>query len=382
MRMILLGNYVPDGQESMQRFAQMLHTGFRNAGIATEIWRPVPVFGAFVKATRTGVGKWLGYLDKWVVFPLILRWRVRRKALKEPGVHFHICDHSNAPYLGHLNHKQSGITCHDVLAIRGSLGHADAHVSASLFGKVLQQWIYRHLTQAERLASVSQLTLKQLLELNKTVRFQRPVGWQVIHNAFNADFKPLPATERVATLQQAGLELPTSFLLHVGSDHPRKNRGLLLEMVHSLGSQWSGSICFAGEPLEEALVARAEKLGLRTRVISVVKPDHATLVALYGACEAFVFPSFSEGFGWPVIEAQACGAPVIASIIEPMPEVSGGAAIHADPTDPEAFAAAFLTLQQPSARARLVQRGFLNCQRFKPAHMIQAYLNLYELVPA
>ena len=382
MRIILLGNYAPDGQESMQRFAQMLCIGFRNVGIATEIWQPVPVFGALVRATRTGLGKWLGYLDKWVIFPLILRWRVRRKALKEPSVRFHICDHSNAPYLGHLNRKQSGITCHDVLAIRGSLGHADAYVSASPFGKVLQQWIYRHLTHAERLASVSQLTMKQLLELNKTVRFQQPVGWQVIHNAFNADFKPLPVMERVATLQKAGLELPTSFLLHVGSDHPRKNRGMLLEMVHSLGSQWSGSICFAGEALEETLVARAEKLGLRTRVISVVKPTHATLVALYCACEACVFPSYSEGFGWPVIEAQACGAPVIASNIEPMPEVSGGAAIHADPDDPKAFAAALLTLQQPDARARLVQLGFLNCRRFDPAHMIQAYLNLYELVPA
>jgi len=381
MRIILLGNYAPDGQESMQRFAQMLYIGFRDAGIATEIWQPVPVFGALVKATRTGVGKWLGYLDKWVIFPLILRWRVRRKALKEPSVRFHICDHSNAPYLGHLNRKQAVITCHDVLAIRGSLGHADTYVSASPFGKLLQQWIYSHLNHAEKLASVSQLTMKQLLELNKSVRFQQPVGWQVIHNAFNADFKPLSVTDRVATLQQAGLKLPTSFLLHVGSDHPRKNRGLLLEMVHSLGSRWSGSICFAGEALEEALVARAEKLGLRTRVISVVKPDHATLVALYGACEAFVFPSYSEGFGWPVIEAQACGAPVIASSIEPMPEVSGGAAIHADPTKPEAFAAALFELQQPGVRARLVQLGFLNCQRFNPAHMIQAYLNLHELIP-
>jgi glycosyltransferase involved in cell wall biosynthesis len=123
-------------------------------------------------------------------------------------------------------------------------------------------------------------------------------------------------------------------------------------------------------------------LGLRERARIIVKPDHNTLVALYSSCEAFIFPSYSEGFGWPVIEAQACGAPVIASNIEPMPEVSGGAALYADPSDPEAFAEALLTLQNLTTRALLVQRGFANSGRFEPAHMIQAYLNLCELTPA
>ncbi|MEJ7663191.1 MAG: glycosyltransferase [Hymenobacter sp.] len=157
---------------------------------------------------------------------------------------------------------------------------------------------------------------------------------------------------------------------------------MLLEMVHALGSRWPGSICFAGEAPDEALLARAAALGLRERVVAIVKPDHDTLVALYGACEAFVFPSFSEGFGWPVIEAQACGAPVIASTVEPMPEVSGGAALHADPTDPAAFAAALLALQEPGARQALVQRGLLHSQQFAPARMVQAYLQLYGLVAA
>lgn len=381
MRFILLGNYPPDGQESMERFAQMLHSGLHEAGVAAEIWRPVPVVGGRIGSTVAGLGKWLGYVDKWLIFPVILRWRVWRRGLGGAEVRFHVCDHSNAPYLGHLDSRWAGITCHDVLAIRGSRGHTDAYAPASRFGRILQQWIYKHLHRAERLATVSELTMQQLLVLAGPDPVPRPASWRVIPNAFNAHFRPMEAAERAAVLHRAGLALPPLFLLHVGSGAVRKNRGMLLEMVHALGSRWPGSICFAGEAPDEALLARAAALGLRERVVAVVKPDHDTLVALYGACEAFVFPSFSEGFGWPVIEAQACGAPVIASTVEPMPEVSGGAALHADPTDPAAFAAALLALQEPGARQALVQRGLLHSQQFAPARMVQAYLQLYDLVP-
>jgi glycosyltransferase involved in cell wall biosynthesis len=382
MRIILLGNYPPDGQESMERFAQMLNTGFNNAGVASEIWRPISVLAMGGGPMNQGFRKWLGYIDKWVIFPLVLRWRLRRKVLAEPDVRFHICDHSNSPYLFHLDPQRSSITCHDVLAIRGGLGHADAHVAASRFGRVLQRWIYYHLSRAQRLAAVSQFTLRQLLDLAAQNSEKFPANWQVIHNAFNDKFWPMAAPECATLLHQAGLGTSPHFILHVGSGQPRKNRPLLLELVHTLGSRWTGSICFAGEAPNEELLARVEQLGLQERVKFIVKPDHSTLVALYSSCEAFIFPSYSEGFGWPVIEAQACGAPVIASTIEPMPEVSGGTALHADPFDPKAFGEALLTLQNPSIRAALVQRGFANSYRFEPTHMIQAYLRICQLAPA
>ena len=81
------------------------------------------------------------------------------------------------------------------------------------------------------------------------------------------------------------------------------------------------------------------------------------------------------------MEAQACGAPVLASIVAPMPEVSGGAARHADPDDAPAFAAAFLDLLAGPARQDLVQAGLANGQRFGLAAMTAAYLDLLA-VPA
>ncbi|WP_223651778.1 glycosyltransferase [Hymenobacter psoromatis] len=375
MRIVLIGNYQPDGQESMRRFADMLVEGFGRAGLATETWLPTVFFGALVRQTTSGLGKWLGYLDKWVLFPLVLRWRTRGTARADHR--FHICDHSNAPYLPHLPAAQTGITCHDVLAIRGGLGYADAYVAASRMGRVLQAWILGSLRRAERLAAVSHFTLGQLNEL--TTPATPAADWRVIHNAFNARFWPMPADQAAPLLRAAGLDLNQPFLLHVGSDLPRKNRALLLEMAAALGSRWAGLICFAGAPLEPALLARAEALGLRQRVVAVASPAHETLVALYSTCAAFVFPSYSEGFGWPVIEAQACGAPVLVSSVAPMPEVSGGAARHADPDDAPAFAAAFLDLLDGPTRQALVQAGLANCQRFEPAAMTAAYLDLLAI---
>lgn len=379
MRFILIGNYPPDKQESMERFAQMMAVGLRQAGYQADIWRPRVIMGRWSNSTTDGLGKWLGYIDKWLIFMGILYWRrlINTVSTADQPIHYHVCDHSNSAYLKPLPISRVAITCHDVLAIRGALGHADAHSPASSMGKLLQRWIIGNLSQAQRLAAVSNLTLKQLREL---VPEHAPTqDWRVIHNAFNADFSPLPSARQQQLLAATDLPTGVPFLLHVGSGLPRKNRALLLRMVHALGEDWPvGLICFAGEELEPALYTEAQALGLAHRVVSIVKPDHSTLVALYNACVCFIFPSFSEGFGWPVIEAQACGAPVIASANAPMPEVSGEAALHADPRQPTAWAAAFRTLLDPATRARVVAAGYQNSQQFALTHMIDAYLALHR----
>jgi glycosyltransferase involved in cell wall biosynthesis len=381
MRIILIGNYPPDKQKSMERFALMLAAGFLNEGHQATIWRPVVLFGKPFTSTTTGWGKWMGYIDKWILFPFILRWRLLHKKYRSENTHFHICDHSNSYYLKQLPKERTVITCHDVLAIRGALGYADAFVSASGTGKILQNRILNHLTNARKLAAVSITTYQQLCALDNIHPKGRPKNWIVIRNAFNADFRPIPSAEAGDLLRKAGIDCGIPYLLHVGSALLRKNRKLLIDMLMALGSQWNGNICFAGEALEEELIKYTDMLGLKGRVASVVNPDHITLVALYSACTAFVFPSLSEGFGWPVIEAQACGVPVIASSLNPLPEVSGGAALHIDPTKPADFANAFLSLQNKITRDELIRKGFENIKRFDRSVMTHAYLNLHLSKP-
>ncbi|MBW8683655.1 glycosyltransferase family 4 protein [Chitinophaga rhizophila] len=372
MRIVLVGNYRKDKQESMERFALMMETGFKNAGYTVDIWRPTVFFGSFFKATTGGIPKWIGYLDKWILFPLVLRMK---RLFGSADTLYHVCDHSNSFYVRHLPDARTSITCHDVLAIRGGLGYADAYAPASGFGKYMQRWILSNLLTAKKIACVSQLTLNQLNDL-AAAKGKKPAAWQVIHNGFNADFSPLGKEECRELLRGTGVNIDEPFILHVGSRQLRKNRQMLIEMVHELGDKYTGKIVYAGFDIEPSLYSYADKLGLKDRLISVTKPPHKVLKALYSSCYAFIFPSLSEGFGWPVIEAQACGTAVVASSTEPMPEVSGGAALHADPTKPEEFANALLQLSDSSLRAELIRKGKLNVTRFTPDIMINAYLSM------
>ncbi|HZG26627.1 MAG TPA: glycosyltransferase family 1 protein, partial [Chitinophagaceae bacterium] len=290
---VLIGNYKPDRQESMIRFAEMLKSGFQREDFSTEIWWPVVLFGLKITSPNKGVGKWLGYVDKWILFPLVLRWRLFKSKGNSSRTHYHIRDHSNAPYLSVLPISRTCITCHDVLAIRGGMGDSAAYSPASGFGRILQKWIFYHLRRANTIAFVSRETLNQMTRLVRNIN-ESHRNWKVIHNGFNARFHPLTREQRLPLILSAGIHVEKPFLLYVGSGILRKNRNLLLDMVKQLGNRWEGDICYAGEALDSIFRTHAKTLGLEQRIISVIKPDHNTLVALYSACQAFIFPSFSE----------------------------------------------------------------------------------------
>ena len=82
MHIVLIGNYKLDNQESMERFTLMLAEGFKNLGIDTNIWRPTVLFGLKSLNPHKGIGKYLGYIDKWVIFPIILKFRILKNSKK------------------------------------------------------------------------------------------------------------------------------------------------------------------------------------------------------------------------------------------------------------------------------------------------------------
>jgi len=380
MNIILLGNYKKDKQESMQRFTLMLYDGLKEKGYSVKIWYPITFFAIFFKSTTSGVGKWFGYIDKWILYPLILKIRFLFFRFIKREIRIHICDHSNAIYLSSLPKYETSITCHDVLAIRGGLGYSDAYCSASKTGQILQKWILKNLVSAQNLAAVSKFTLTQLTELAEP--FKKTVSkrdWVVIYNAFNANFKVLNKSETENKIAQAGMPKDKPFILHVGSSLPRKNRSMLVKMLILLEDKWTGNVCFAGQEIDRELQEVISDNNLEDRVFSIVNPNHELLEALYNGCYAFVFPSLSEGFGWPLIEAQACGVPVIASKLDPMPEVSGGAALFADPYIPKEFAEALLKLKDKDLRTEMITRGLNNTSRFDFNYIIESYLHLMNL---
>lgn len=376
MRVLLVANYPPDAQQSMLRFAALLARELPGRGITVETLAPPRVFGR-KKAAYAGAGKWLAYLDKYLLFPWRLRWHVR--GLGAEAV-VHICDHSNAMYAAAAGSGGAPVvvTCHDLGAVRGALGEA-TDCPASWAGRLLQRWITRSLGRAHLVACVSSATRDDVLRLVRTPAGDPP-HTRVVPMGLNAPYRALPAAQAEERLRVFdALDLSAPFALHVGSSLRRKNREGVLRIFAAAQAGFSGQLIFAGEALPPQLVQLAGELGLAGRVLQILEPSNDLLEALYSRAFALLFPSRFEGFGWPVIEAQACGCPVLCSNAGSLAEVAGGGAFVAPADDEAAFAAELMRLAaDPAARASWIEKGTANLARFRTETMIDRYRRIYE----
>ena len=403
---LIVGNYPPDGQESMQRFARMLEAGLRAEGVPVEWVVPGTWFGR-LRAGSTGMGKWLAYLDKYLIFPFVLRRKVR--GLAKGGV-VHVADHSNAVY---VSAARSGghrvlVTCHDLGAVRGALGE-DTDCPASRMGRVLQAWIARSLGGAGGIACVSTATLGDVARLIRRKDGARVPTWLVL-NGLNVPYRRLAvgsvegreagefASHKVhkggkggeGAEGEGGKDKGASggaegvpFVLNVGSSLSRKNRDGVVRIFARVKEEWpEGKLVFAGEALTPEVWVLARELSVAERVVEVMKPSDRELEALYNRATCLLFPSKFEGFGWPAVEAQACGCPVLCSDAGSLGEVVGDSAFVRSAGDEEAFAGAVLRpARDEAARARWTEPGLRNAERFGAEAMVERYRGIYrELV--
>lgn len=130
-----------------------------------------------------------------------------------------------------------------------------------------------------------------------------------------------------------------SYVLYAGTIEPRKNVPLIVDAWRPVHQETGVELWIAGRRRDDGPWIEPEP-GLRL----IGEVDDARLAQLYAGCEAFLYPTFYEGFGLPVLEAMAWGAPVITSTDAAVTEVAGGAAIHVDPRDPAAWTAAMLNV--------------------------------------
>ncbi|MDQ6808382.1 MAG: glycosyltransferase [Verrucomicrobiota bacterium] len=368
---LLIGNYPLERQQSMLRFATMMRDGLAAAGIKTEFIQPEPFFGNFQFAGHL-VGKWLAYIDKFVLFP-----RQLKEALRTHPVLVHICDHSNAMYANRIRSAPVVVTCHDLLAVRGGLGE-ETDCPASPTGKILQRWIVSGLRRAAAVACVSRTTCDDA----RRIVAGDPAKLKVITLGLSYPYQVIPASEVRARLKTISA-LHGPFVLHVGTNLRRKNREGILRIFANCRERWNGQLVFAGERMSESLRALSRSLCISDRVIEVVSPPNQLLEALYNGATAFLFPSRFEGFGWPIIEAQACGCPVLTSAASPMAEVAGNGGMLRDSADENGFAEDLLSLIDPARRAEWSAKALQNAQRFTTDRMIAEYIELYRsLAPA
>jgi glycosyltransferase involved in cell wall biosynthesis len=180
--------------------------------------------------------------------------------------------------------------------------------------------------------------------------------------------------------------LPFDYFLAVGTLEPRKNLPMLLRAYRKAATVAPDlpQLVIAGKlgwknAEFEALLADT---GLRERVHLAGYVSDAELLTLFQGAIAFVYPSLYEGFGLPVLEAMACGTPVITSACSSLPEVGGEAALYVDPTDESAWAETLLRVRDPGLRAALSRSGIAQAARFSWTETARRTLALYHEVEA
>ena len=174
-------------------------------------------------------------------------------------------------------------------------------------------------------------------------------------------------------------------LMTAAAKRPHKNLAALLDALALLPADGRPLLVLPGYPTphEQELKARAAALGIEGDVRFLGWVGDGQMEGLYAAAEAFVFPSLSEGFGLPVLEAMARGVPVACSNRPPLTEVAGDAALLFDPTSPRAIAGAIAALLGDDAvRARLRTAGPEHAARFTWAATAQATLRSYRRATA
>jgi glycosyltransferase involved in cell wall biosynthesis len=228
-----------------------------------------------------------------------------------------------------------------------------------------QLYVPHSVPRADKIIVVSNYTRDHVME-----RFRiKPEVIHVIPNGVHERFQPQNGSV-VNSLIQSRYGIQGPFFLFIGYHEPRKN---LVRMVKAFEKEalkspvQEFSLVLAGSPAygAEELYDIIAKLDPRVRVLLPGYIAYDDLPILYGAATAFIFPSIVEGFGIPVLEAMACGCPVLTSCQQPLSEIVGDAALTVDPLDVDAIAEGFKCLAENSAlRQTLKVRGLERVKEF------------------
>ena len=313
------------GLTSQEHFARSLAESFRLRGHTVEVRRPT---ARVRRCVGTGsLSKWAGYLDQYLLFPRQMRASMRHDP---PGTLYVFCDQALGPWVPLAAHRPHVVHCHDLLALRSALGRIAEH-RTSLTGRLYQRYIRRGFRRARHFISISEHTRDDLHRHGCV----KPVTSEVVYNGLNHPYRPLAPDVVRQRLRQAGLpEDAPRCLLHVGGGQWYKNSVgvVMLYASYVRDAMDAGEVplplWMVSPPPDAALRAALERLppDVPVRFFSGIGID--TLEALYSHAEVLLFPSLAEGFGWPIIEALACGCPVITTDAAPMTEVGGDVAFY------------------------------------------------------
>lgn len=226
-----------------------------------------------------------------------------------------------------------------------------------------KKWIPRYLAYTDHIITVSEFSKSEIIAGYNI----QPDKISVVYNGITDSYKPVDETRKKTVREQYANGKP--YFVYLGAIHPRKNILTLVKAFEQFKSSdtsdhqlvLAGRASWRTEEVFKTIAASPWKDSFH--LPGYIATDDAT--ALVGSAEAMIYPSFYEGFGLPLVEAMACGVPVICSNVSSLPEVAGNAALLFDPNDADQLAHHMTTLTQDDAlRNELVKRGNERSQYF------------------
>jgi glycosyltransferase involved in cell wall biosynthesis len=342
------------------------------------------LFPAMFKRSQTI--EWVAYTpskNSVQTFPLDLHSHVSLKYPESPWFFGLTRKERNQPHVFHgtnfkapdYGQKRTVLTIHDLWLAR------NPQYSKKLFGQALSSWkLGLRAKRVSRVIAVSQFSAREIQEV-----FHLPSEHiAVIYHGCSPGMYPGRQEEKFqevrARIQLSG----RPFILFVGGAEPRKNHIVLFEafsrsakLVKSFSIVAVGEVQSRGANIERT----ARKFGISDSVCCPGYVSNEDLRMLYAHAEGFVFPSLYEGFGIPLLDAMACGAPVITGTESALPEVAGDAAIYVNPQDPEQLGAELERLvSDPGLQDQLRNKGFDRVRQFTWDRAAQETLDLYREV--
>lgn len=234
--------------------------------------------------------------------------------------------------------------------------------------------------KANRIIAVSKNTKKDIIK-----QYKIPADKiTVIYNGINNNYKVIDRNDLINKIKKK-YNLPSEFILYLGTLEPRKNIKNLIKAYFLYKSTSNNDIklVIAGGKgwLYEDIFSLVEEKQLEEDVIFTGYVDEEDIVPLYNAATLFVYPSLYEGFGLPPLEAMACGTPVITSNVSSLPEVVGDAAIKVDPNNiKELFKVINKILGNESLQREMIQKGIERSKKFTWEKTATETIKVYEEV--
>lgn len=278
--------------------------------------------------------------------------------------------HYNAPV---MSPAPLVVTLHDIM-----------HLSYPEYSRSWKSWVYSRpmlrliASRATQIITISDYSRRQILDFLDVDEEKITVIYRWVGEEFTPGNR-----EQAAAEVSRGLALDVPYFLYVGNLKPHKNIPTLLNAFSCLSERLEPAHTLLllgddarGKPVMER---ECERLGIKDRVRIVPHAPSGLFPNIYRAASALILPSRIEGFGLPVLEAMACGTPVLCSNAGSLPEVAGDAALYFDPDDPEEL---MLCLQRIAESTELRQsmreRGFRQSQRFSGQEAIRKHLEVYR----